>query len=533
MNGRVAQLASRYAGRPVLMTGTAALQLAQRIRTVDGEAFERPGRLEALFRKVRNSLASGARAPEGPVEDDEPRSLAEATEADRMRLAYAPFYAGAPEDYGFCWTLNQGVGLMCINGPIAAEGGWFCGEFFPGYDTIIEAFQQMVSDDRVKAIFVRALSPGGVVAGGLQELAAYIRANRESAGGKPIWFFADLAASAMYWIAAQGDHIVAPSVGLVGCVGAMIVHEDYSGALEKAGIAITAVQRGAKKTDGAWWKALSPGAQADLQAEIEQIGRIFDTAVLAGRPSLTPEAVTATEAALFMAQHDDPERSGVALGLVDEIMGESEAFAALVAKVSNPVAHPSAATRGATAASPKETPMATTPAKPAAAKALAAAELAAIKANAEVARLKASAAAPAVAAPAKEPEEEDELADAVVPADDPENPDVDDVDDPEEVPAEPEVAASAIANSPLAAQHPAHALAAIKSGMSMAQFEASVAAAQASAPATGLRAQLAGGRRLAPDAIAATDPKVAGSGLDTRAIYARRNAPRAKAKTAR
>lgn len=330
----ITRVAARHLGRPLLLTPQAAEFYVRRIQSIDPNFSARPGRLNALVRRLtgaeRDRLATAA--PVMAMEDDEPRQ-----EVPFGQLgAYQPLYVGDVDDTGFCWALKDGIALMECNTPLLDRGERFCGTVWHGYDTLLMAMRDAAADERVKAIFLRADSPGGVVSGGLGVLAKWMRENRGSAGGKPIHVYADMACSAMYWIAANGDKIDAPDVGQVGSIGAVLVHESIAGWLEKTGIEITSIEfpEGGSKTDGAWWKALSEGARADLQSEINQCGRNFTADVAAGRKQLTVEKQIGFRAGCFLAHHDDPARSGLALGLCDEIMGEEAAFAALADSVS-------------------------------------------------------------------------------------------------------------------------------------------------------------------------------------------------------
>jgi capsid assembly protease len=500
-----ALLASRYARRPLLIEPMAAEELANRVRALDERAFTRPGRLEALLRRV--GLAGSAPRPMAMDDDDFPPPA-----PMEERLAYAPLWAGDVEDTGYCWSLLEGVALMCADTPLVERGEDFCGVVYHGYDTLKAGIADAMADDRVKAVFLRLSSPGGVVAGGLADLAAFMRGVRATgnAGGKPIWVYADMAASAAYWIAAQADRIVAPRVGLVGSIGAVIVHEDWSGALQKAGIVVTSVQFGANKTDGAWWKALSPAALADLTAEIGQCGRDFCADVTAGRPKLTVEALIATEARVFMAQHDDPDRSGLALGFVDAIQSEEEAFDALLAEISAP--------RGSSDhANPRKEAAMANPNR------------AARRAGASNRTSKAATTVrPAAARPdpgykdceacggAGETDEGGTCADC-----DGEGQVLDEDDG--EMNGQSE--AAAISASPEAAAHPHMALAAIQSRQTLAQFRANVAALGRAPKASRLDNAMANAPRIGPDASAAP----AATTIDAASIYAgRRKAARGR-----
>lgn len=490
MSRDLTSLATRYAGRPLLLTPRAAQELADRIRAVDPRSAARPGRLSALIRK----LSGQARTPFAMEDDDG------APPPDFGELAaYSPRYVGEVDDSGFCWSLKDGVALMNVEGPLLDRGEYFCGQIFHGYDTLLAALREATADERVKGIFIRDNTPGGVVAGGLPVLAQWMRDNREAAGGKPIWSYADMACSAGYWFAASSDRILAPRVGLIGSIGAVIVHESWAKALEEFGVEITPIQFGAKKTDGAWWEALSDSARADLQAEIDQCGRDFVADVVAGRPTLTEDVVLGTEARVFMGHHDEPERSALELGLIDAHAGEEEAFLELVEHVAaagRTVSIPAsgtpsaAAPRGRASASPAQEADMAQPKKAAAMPAVKAAQAALRKAQADLARAQAESAA----VPEEDEDEDEGQPAATEPAEEPEPEATDD----EEEGADDD--GKAIAASAEAKAHPTLALAAIQSGQTLAQFRASVGAL-ATAPRTSkLDRAMAGAQRLAPDA---------------------------------
>ena len=514
MTGNLATLATGYAGRPLLMRPDAALALAERIRAVDSRAFARPTRIGALL-----SLLGGRDQRPGAMEDAEAGGDWQPVPLDQ-RLAYCPLYIGEADDTGFCWTLKDGVALMQANTVLTDRGEEYCGEVYHGYDTLLAGMREAAGDDRVRGIFLRSFSPGGVVAGGLEALAAWMRENREAAGGKPIWVYADMAASAAYWVAASADRILSSRVGLVGSIGAVIVHENHAKALEKFGVEITSIEFPLGKTDGAWWKALSDTARADWEAEIRQCGENFFADVQAGRPNLTRDMLEGLGARCFMGQHADPARSALALGLIDEIASEEQAFAQLRAKVSASIppsqasGTPVAAAKGRRGAtSPeKDTPMADkAQTQPGRSAARIAAEQAVVTATADLTRIEAEESA----APAEEPKDapkdpapEPEAADVVEPAGD---------------------ESAAIAASDEAKVEPEMALTAIRSGQTLAQFRANVAA-MADRPRGGqLKATLSGSPRLGPDGA---PPKDASARLAPKAVYANRAARAAGKKTA-
>ncbi len=343
----LAHLAARYAGRPLLMRPTVAQELANRLYFSAPDAFERSGRFDALLRRI------GMGRPVKPAAFDDDADWSEA-EAVTGPAAYSPLWMGEPDDeLDWGMSLKDGIATLNLDTAISERGSYFCGEWWHGYDSLDAAFRTAFADDRVKGIFLRIDSPGGVVCGGIDVLTETIRNGRAAAGGKPVWAYADCAASAAYWIAAQCDRILAPRSGLVGSIGAVIVHMENAGMLAKHGVTVTPIQFGAQKTAGASFKALDEEAAADLQAWVDQAGRDFVAAVVEGRPLFSAEALLATEARVFAAHHADPERAGLDLGFVDELASEAAAFAALAEHVSS--ADPAAIPADKSAPSPAAT----------------------------------------------------------------------------------------------------------------------------------------------------------------------------------
>lgn len=398
-------MAARAMARPILMLERDALDIAHRI-------------FEAEPRALRSSRwpfmgwlrAAGIRPK---AFDDDAYDAQAVDPLPPGGHAYCPHWmeeqGGPDDDLGLGMSLKDGIACLNIDTAISARGSEVCGQWYHGYDTIAAALRAAFAHERVKGIFIRFLTPGGVVDDGIDEVTEVIRAGREAAGGKPVWGFCDVAASAGYWIASQCDKLISPKNGITGSIGAVIVHWEYSGALQKDGIKVTPIQFGAQKTAGAWFAELSEVALADMQAWVDQAGRDFVAAIVAGRPSLTEEQCLATEARIYTGHHDEADRSALGIGLVDELMREREAFAALVTHTEQAVSETGDGTSEAQAQAPlgkatgktassksatakKETPMAKqkAAAKPgakaarlAARRKAAEAELAAIKAQEE------------------------------------------------------------------------------------------------------------------------------------------------------
>jgi capsid assembly protease len=313
----LAVMAARLSGRPLLMRDEASVLSLARIAGVEPDRERRSG-LSVLFGRARKAAAD--------LGGDE---LAEP-------LAWLPDWMGEADAVGYGWSMRNGVAVIRVDGPLLDEGFGYGDCWWHGYDTLRMSIET-AREAGARAIAIRSNSPGGMCAPGLPELGDYIRSIRAAAGGVPIWGIVEGGYSAMYWLLSACDVIVCMKQGGAGSIGAVVSHCDVSGAMSKEGIVLQHIQFGAHKTDFSSFKPLSDDAKARLQAEIDQWGRWFVAAVAEGRPNLTPEAIIATQARCYFGDSDDPQLSALKVGLVDRVMTEREAFAALEELVATPV----------------------------------------------------------------------------------------------------------------------------------------------------------------------------------------------------
>jgi len=230
----------------------------------------------------------------------------------------------APDPYR-----DRGYDLLGPVAVIAVEGTLvqkYAGTLRPesgmtGYNGIRQNFLTALTDPKVEAIAFDIDSPGGEVAGCF-DLVDTIFAAR---GKKPIWaILNENACSAAYALASAADHITMPRTGSAGSIGVIWMHVDFSKALAGAGIAVTFVQYGARKSDGAPEKALDPEAQKRIQAEINAMGELFVSTVARNR-KVDPAAIRSTEAGIFLGD------AATQIGIIDAIAPPDIAFRQLLA----------------------------------------------------------------------------------------------------------------------------------------------------------------------------------------------------------
>lgn len=214
-----------------------------------------------------------------------------------------------------------GVALVPISGVLVHGAAWG-GE--TDYRTVSKALAAAAVDPAVRAIALYINSPGGEVSG-MFELADDIYSLRGE--GKPIWSILDDSAySAAYALASAADVITVPVAGGTGSIGVVTMHIDLTGALEQAGMKVSTVQFGARKTDYYPTTSLSEDARARLQGKVDEMGEMFVSLVARNR-GLDPNRVRQTEAEVFQG------RAGVTNGLADAVMAPNVALTTLIAHV--------------------------------------------------------------------------------------------------------------------------------------------------------------------------------------------------------
>ncbi|MGI8783562.1 MAG: S49 family peptidase [Acidobacteriota bacterium] len=134
------------------------------------------------------------------------------------------------------------------------------------------AFDRALDDPSIKAIVLDVDSPGGAVAG-ISELADKIYAGRRR---KRIVAVANSeACSASYCLATAAHEVVVTPGALVGSIGVMTVHAEYSEMNKRLGIKTTIIKAGKCKVDGNQYEPLHERARAAIQEIIDDFDQNF------------------------------------------------------------------------------------------------------------------------------------------------------------------------------------------------------------------------------------------------------------------
>jgi len=148
-------------------------------------------------------------------------------------------------------------------------------------DSVSAALEEAAADPEIQAIIFRVDSPGG------SPLASDIiwrAAERAKKHGKPlIASVSNYAASGGYYVLCAADAVVASPGSLVGSIGVFVMRPVIGGLLEKLGIGVESMTRGAHAGVLLTSQPLDEAGRARLLEEIMAIYDLFVTRVADGR----------------------------------------------------------------------------------------------------------------------------------------------------------------------------------------------------------------------------------------------------------
>ena len=194
--------------------------------------------------------------------------------------------------------VQPGLALIQVHGTLVKRStGMDAMSGLTTYGSIMQAVQQAMDDDSVQGLLFDFDSPGGE-SSGMFELASYLSGLR---GQKPMYGVSnDSAYSAAYALASCMDKLYLTSVAGVGSIGVYMLHVDQSEKDKQDGLSYTYISAGDKKLDGNPHAALSKGAKADAQAEVDRQRDMFVTLVAKNR-NVTAQSIIDTQAGCYQS----------------------------------------------------------------------------------------------------------------------------------------------------------------------------------------------------------------------------------------
>lgn len=212
--------------------------------------------------------------------------------------------------------------IVNVLGELVNRGAWLgASSGLVSYEGLATQLRAAAADPRAKRILLDVNSPGGEAAG-MTDIAALVRA---IAAEKPVVAVANsMMCSAAYGLCAGATRIVTTDLGVVGSIGVVMMHADYSGALDKAGVDVTLIHEGAHKVDGNPFEALPEAVRDDFQAECAKYYAAFVDCVHAGRPALAKDAIRSTEARTYLGREAVEHGLADGVGTFDDVLDEME-----------------------------------------------------------------------------------------------------------------------------------------------------------------------------------------------------------------
>jgi signal peptide peptidase SppA len=171
------------------------------------------------------------------------------------------------------YEIKDGVAVFKISGPlITGTAGWMRIFGVIGYDDIKMAARELMSQKNVKSVLLHVNSPGGSASGCEDCVAALAMLGTV----KPLFTFTDTyMASGGYWLGSVGRQIFTTKTAMLGSIGVIVTHVEYSKANEKEGRTVTLVRAGEHKQLANPNEPLSDEAKSELKAKAEQMYDIF------------------------------------------------------------------------------------------------------------------------------------------------------------------------------------------------------------------------------------------------------------------
>lgn len=263
--------------------------------------------------------------------------MPEALKALEMRMAQpmpegAAWWDDGPQPQERPYELRGDVAVVNVRGTLTKRGSWWT----TGMDGVQAAIQAALEDPSVRAVLLSVDSPGSSV-DGIRELSGWLAA-RVADSGKLFACYADgTMCSGAYWLGGATGRVFAPSTALVGSIGVISRHVDWSACLAKEGIAVTYITSGSRKAAGASELPLSESDRAYFQhlSDTAYVQFLDDVATRMGLDRAAPAAwadgqvFRATEAlSLGLVTAIVPDIAGAVAAISQEVHMDAKELAA-------------------------------------------------------------------------------------------------------------------------------------------------------------------------------------------------------------
>lgn len=236
-----------------------------------------------------------------------------------------PYLPPTVLDPNYYWTIDgkPGVAVIPMNGMLSKGAGPFA-EMCMGVvnpDRITMALQQAIAAKDISKIVIDGGSPGGRTTG-IAETAALVKLATETRG-KTVYAFTDTyIASAAEWICSQADEVIMTGSAGIGSIGTYLAFLNPKVAMQTQGYSLELFSQGTHKALGMPGRDLSQADRAYLQGTVDKVNIQFTSAVKAGRPKASEEALR--DAKMYDAA------DAIKQGLADGIVSSWDEFVSLI-----------------------------------------------------------------------------------------------------------------------------------------------------------------------------------------------------------
>ncbi|GHU68105.1 peptidase [Clostridia bacterium] len=230
--------------------------------------------------------------------------------------------------YAYSGPNHAYIAKISVVGEISGAGNHYASsDAAYHHDWTMKTIDTLIGDDNNKAIYLYLNTPGGTV---YESDAFYLKLMEYKAKtGRPVFaYMGQMAASGGYYIASAADYIYANRNTWTGSIGVTIgTMFDVSGFLEEHGIKTETITSGRNKAMGGYYDPMTTEQKKIFQGLVDDAYGQFVGIVAEGRGMDEKKIRELADGRIYTASQ------ALSNGLIDEILGQTEAEDAILEKV--------------------------------------------------------------------------------------------------------------------------------------------------------------------------------------------------------
>lgn len=185
------------------------------------------------------------------------------------------------------------IDVLTIEGTIgpSADGGFFSNDSGYNHDFLMDMVDELMEDDKNKAILLNINTPGGAV---YQTDELYLKLlEYKQTTNRPVYAsFGQIACSGGYYLAMASDKIYCNRNSITGSIGVISgPFMDFSQLVDKLGIKVVDITSGRNKNMGSQFVKMTDEQKQIFQSYVDEAYTQFVEIVDQGRPGLTLDQV--------------------------------------------------------------------------------------------------------------------------------------------------------------------------------------------------------------------------------------------------